>query len=159
MTILPRTARWKKLYSEDPTFRRWFENLARGSENTADLNARTLYRFSKLVKLTPTEIVELAREDRRKVEDLLFDFVTRLKKEGKSPSYIDNYVTCVRSWLLFNDIQLFRKIKIGNTTRTPTIEDERVPTKDELRQILNMPKPMGRCSISLMAFSGLRPQV
>lgn len=79
--------------------------------------------------LTPSEIVEVAREDRRGFENVLLDFVTRLREEGKASSYIENYLTCVRSWLQFNDINLVRKIKIGNTSRTPTIEDEMIPPK------------------------------
>ncbi len=106
--------------------------------------------------LTPSEIVEVAREDRRGFENVLLDFVTRLREEGKASSYIENYLTCVRSWLQFNDINLVRKIKIGNTSRTPTIEDEMIPPK-ELKQILNYAQERGRCSISFMGFSGLRP--
>ena len=144
---------------ENSDFRRWYENLARGSLITAQVNARTLIRFSKLTKLTPTKMVEKAKQDRREFEDLLFDFVTELQNQGKAPSYIAGYIKCVKSWLRFNDIILIRKIKTGNTSRTPTIEDERVPTKPELKQILNYAKERGKCSISLMAFSGLRPQV
>jgi hypothetical protein len=159
VSVLPRVAQWKSLLNEDDDFRRWYENLARGSKNTADLNARTLFRFSKLVGFSPYEIVNKARNNRRRFEDQLFDFVTYLKNDGKAPSYIDNYLTCVKSWLRFNDILLVRKINVGNTARTPTIEDERVPTKAELKQILNLAKARGKCSISFMAFSGLRPQV
>ena len=155
---MPRKARWKHLLEENQDFRRWYENLARGSSNTAELNARTLYRFGRLADLTPSKIVEVAREDRREFENVLLDFVTRLREEGKAPSYIENYLTCVRSWLQFNDVNLVRKIKIGNTNRTPTIEDERIPTKEELKQILNYAQERGRCSISFMGFSGLRPQ-
>ena len=155
---MPRKARWKHLLEENQDFRRWYENLARGSSNTAELNARTLYRFGRLADLTPSKIVEVAREDRREFENVLLDFVTRLREEGKAPSYIENYLTCVRSWLQFNDVNLVRKIKIGNTNRTPTIEDERIPTKEELRQILNYAQERGRCSISFIGFSGLRPQ-
>jgi hypothetical protein len=156
---LPRESGWKHLLEENDDFRRWYENLARGSINTANLNARTLHRLCRLVKLPPSEIVKEARDNRREFENLLFDFVIKLRHEGKAPSYIENYITCVKSWLRFNDIILIRKIKIGNTSRTPTIEDERVPTKDELKQVLNYAKERGRCSISFMAFSGLRPQV
>jgi hypothetical protein len=156
---MPRTAQWKHLLKQDPDFRRWYENLARGSQNTADLNARTLYRFSKLVDMSPSEIIQNAKNDRRGFEDKLFDFVSRLKQEGKTASYIDNYLTCVKSWLQFNDLLLVRKIKVGDTSRTPTIDDERVPTKPELREIFQLAKPRGRCSIALMAFSGVRPQV
>jgi hypothetical protein len=156
---MPRVTGWKHILEENDDFRRWYENLARGSINTANLNARTLYRFNRLVKLSPSEIVKEAKDNRREFENLLFDFVTKLRHEGKAPSYIENYITCVKSWLQFNDITLIRKIKIGNTSRTPTIEDERVPTKNELKQVINYAKERGRCSISFMAFSGLRPQV
>jgi len=103
--------------------------------------------------------VEKAKEDIHQFENMLFDFVSKLEREGKAPSYIDNYITCVKSWLRFNGIILVRKIKVGNTSRTPTIEDERVPQKDELRQILNLSPSRGKVSICLMAFSGVRPQV
>jgi len=96
--------------------------------------------------------------DRRGVEDLLLDFVSRLHREGKAPAYIDNYLKAVRSWLNFHEITLVRRIKIGNRNATPTIEDERVPTRDELRTIFYYARPRARCSIALMAFSGLRPE-
>ncbi len=109
--------------------------------------------------MTPSEMVEAAKYNRREFEDRLFDFVTELQKQGKAPTYIAGYLKCVKSWLRFNDIILVRKIKTGNTSRTPTIEDERVPTREELNQIFNYAKERGRCSIALMAFSGLRPKV
>ena len=85
---MPRQARWKHLLEQNQDFRRWYENLARGSRNTADLNARTLFRFSKLVELSPSEIIADAKEDRRGFEDKLFDFVSTLKQEGKTASYM-----------------------------------------------------------------------
>jgi len=86
------------------------------------------------------------------------DFVTKLHREGYSPGYIENYLKAVRSWLEFNEVKLVRKIKIGNRNATPTIEDERVPTRDELRTIFYYAKPRARCSMALMAFAGLRPE-
>lgn len=153
-----REARWAYLMDENPNFRRWYENLARGSEGTARERARVLYRFLRKHDMTPRSLVQLAREDRRRVEDVLMDFIARLHKKGYSPGYMENYLKAVRSWLEFNEIKLIRRIQIGNRNATPTIEDERVPTKKELRQIMNYASERGRCSISLMAFAGLRPQ-
>lgn len=150
-------ARWAHLLEENPDFRRWYDNLARGSEYTAKDRARTLYRFLEKHDLTAVGLVELARKDRRGVEDLLMDFISKLHSEDYSPGYMANYLKAVKSWLQFNGIRLVRRIKIGNRSRTPTIEEERVPTKAELRQILNYADERGRCSISLMAFAGLRP--
>ena len=134
MPKLARKAKWKQLMEVNPEFRRWHDNLARGSPSTAETNARILFRFSKLVELSPSEIVKAASKDRREFEDLLFDFVTKLQTEGKAPTYIAGYLKCIKSWLRFNDIILVRKIKTGNMSRTPTIEDERVPTRQELKQ-------------------------
>lgn len=155
---LPRKAAWKSLLEENNDFRRWYENLVRGSINTGNLYARTLIRLSKKLETTPSQILDNARADQRGFEDTILDFVTKLEREGKAPSYIDSYLKILKSWLEYNEINLKRKIKVGNLNRTPTIEDERIPTKDELKQILNYAKARGKCSIVLMAFSGLRPE-
>lgn len=87
------------------------------------------------------------------------DYVNYQHSLDRSPGYIANYVKAVKNWLQFNDINLVRRINVGNTGRTPSIEDERVPVKDELKQIIGYAKPRGKASICFMAFSGLRPQV
>lgn len=154
-----RRAQWAYLLEDNPNFKRWYENLSRGSLGTAKERARVLYRFLKFHDLTPQRLLDLAVEDRPQVEDVLMDFVAKLHNDGKSPGYIENYIKAVRSWLKFNGVELVRSINIGNRKETPTISDERVPTKNELRQILNYAGERGRCSIALMAFAGLRPQV
>ncbi|MEM3507275.1 MAG: hypothetical protein QXT31_06455 [Candidatus Bathyarchaeia archaeon] len=50
------------------------------------------------------------------------------------------------------------KVNVRGEHETPTIADERVPSKEELDRILRMATPRVRVSIALMAFSGLRPQ-
>lgn len=155
---MPRVARWAFLLEENPGFRRWYENLARGSEVTAKENARVLYRFLRAHDLTVDGLVDLAREDRREVENLLLDFVAKLYGEGKAPGYIANHVKAVKSWLQFNEVILVRRIKVGDRDHTPSLIDERVPIKDELRTILLYADDRARCCVSFMAFSGLRPQ-
>ena len=153
-----RVARWVHLLDEDEDFRRWYENLARGSEVTANERARVLYRFLRAHDLNPRELVEMAMKDRRNVEDMLSDFVGKLLRDGKSPGYLANYLKAVRSWLNYNEIRLVRRIRIGNRNLTPTIEDERVPIPKELRMILYYASERAKCSIALIAFAGLRPQ-
>ena len=153
-----RAARWAYLLDEDTEFRRWFENLARGSQVTAVERARVLYRFLRAHDMSPQELVDFAKRDRRGVEDILSDFVGKLLKEGKAPGYVENYLKSVRSWLNYNEIRLVRRIKVGNRNLTPTIEDERVPVPKELRTILCYASERAGCSIALIAFAGLRPQ-
>ena len=45
---------------------------------------RVLYRFLKMTGLTHQEFVEMARRDVREVEDLLMDFMAKLRREGKA---------------------------------------------------------------------------
>jgi len=49
-------------------------------------------------------------------------------------------------------------VNIAGEYETPTIANERVPSKEELDRIVRMATPRGRVSIALMAFSGLRPE-
>ena len=76
------------LLKEKPEFRQWYENLARGSEATAKERARILYRFLTHHNMTADGLAVLAKEDRRKVEDIPSDFMGKLNREGKSPRYI-----------------------------------------------------------------------
>jgi len=42
----------------------------------------------------------------------------------------------VKSWLDHSEVRLVRKFKVSNAEATPTLDEERVPNKDELRAIL-----------------------
>jgi hypothetical protein len=104
-------------------------------------------------------LVENAFKNRRAVEDQLEDFVMELHRKGHSPGYISNYIKSVKSWLDFNEIRLVRKIRVGNLQATPTVEDEQVPTQEELRLLFSYAGERAKVSIAFMAFSGIRPQV
>ncbi len=75
------TKRGKMLLDED--VHRWYDNLFRGSPITAEVNLRRLSLFCEIHGLTANTLVEMAKNDKKKVEDLLFDFVTRMEREGK----------------------------------------------------------------------------
>ena len=105
-----------------------------------------------------TILVEAARADGKRAENLVLDFVTKMEREEKSPGYIAGMVKGVRSWLRFNDFELKRRIKIRNPNATPSIEDERIPTQDELKTILIYASERAKTSIAFIAFAGLRPQ-
>ena len=79
-----------------------------------------------------------------------------MERERKSPGYITTMIKGVRSWLRHNDIECKAKIKITNSTATPSIEDERVPTQEELKNALCYASERARVIISLVAMSGLR---
>ena len=153
-----RESKWKHLLVEYPDLGRFYNNLARRSENTANERVRILYRFLTKFNYTPSSLVDDASKDKKKVENILLDFTTELSKDSKAPGYIENYIKAVRTWLSFNGVELKQRINIGNRNEQPTIENERVPTNEELKQILSYADSRGKTSIALMSQSGLRPQ-
>ena len=138
---------------DDSDVRRWYDNLARGSEVTADLYRRRLGNFCDKHSITPRELLSL---NDKELNNLVLDTVTSMESKGFSGGYIETVVKVVRSWLLYNHRDTKARIKIKGARETPTLRDERVPTRDELRQILLSGDKKGRVAAILVAHSGLR---
>lgn len=145
-------------YLTDPHIRRWFSNLARGSPITAEVALRRLGKLSERSGLSPNAMVKSARADLASFQDMLEDVVGKLESERKSPGYILGILKAAKSWLRYNDITVTRKIKISNSTATPTIENEQVPSQEELARILRASPSRVKAAVALMAFADLRPQ-
>jgi hypothetical protein len=143
---------------KDEVFQRWLRNLARGSPITCEVAIRRLGKLCEFLKTDPKGLLDWARRDLMGFQDTLEDFVSKLEAKGRSPGYIQGFLKTVKSWLRYNNITLTRRIKIKNSTATPTIENEKVPSQEELAKILRASPPRVKVAVSLMAFSGLRPQ-
>jgi hypothetical protein len=155
---MPRRGSKYGRYLEDEQVGRWYRNVARGSPITAEVALRRLSKLCELLRMSPREMVEKARGDLARFQDMLEDMVAELEGEGKAPGYIADLMKTIKSWLRYHDVTLTRRIKIKDSTATPTIDGERVPSQDELARILRASPPRVRVAIVLMAFSGLRPQ-
>ncbi len=143
---------------EDEDVRRWYESLRRDSSMTATERLRVLARLCRMMKTSPQGIVEAVREGNG-FTDAFEDFLEAQRRKGRRPGYLANYLKTVRSWLDRFGLDLGRKVKVGNTKATPTLEDEEVPTQQELRDLLMAADLRERVAISFVAFSGLRPHV
>ena len=141
---------------ENPKIRRWFENLKAKSILTATVYRRTLGYYCELEKTTPEQL--LTDMEKLEFRDTFLDFVRRLEKEGKAGSYIVRFKKVLRSWAKFNGIDIKLDVNIANENESPTLDNERVPSKEELSRILRKATSRGRVSISIMAFSGFRPE-
>src|SRR5439155_16052016 len=117
---------------ENATIGRWYRNLARGSEITADVYFRRLGNVCEARKVGPDDLVQMTREARR---DFLTDLVSTMEDGGLTGGYIESTLKALRSWLSFNDVRWELKIKVKGAQATPTLDKERVPTPDELRRI------------------------
>ncbi|MDH5568768.1 MAG: hypothetical protein OEX98_03120 [Nitrosopumilus sp.] len=144
---------------QDDNVRRWYDNTSRGSKLNADIRLRRLNLFCYRTDTTPIKLVKIGKKDVIKIEDMLLDHVSWLESQNYAPNYVEGILKSIKSWLVFNYIELKRKIKIANAGIPVNIQDEQVPTKTQLQSILNVSNPRTRSSISLMAFSGIRPQV
>jgi len=138
---------------EDENVRRWYNNVARGSEVTADVYLRRLGNFCHDLKLTPQRLLKL---NENQLYNTLLDTVSKAEQEGKAGSYIQSTVKAVKSWLLHNRIEIRGKIKVKGAEDTPTLRDERVPTKQELKRIFYAGDEKARVASVLVAHCGLR---
>jgi integrase len=140
----------------DPDLRRWYDNLARGSQATADINLRRLAAFCTSLGVTPAELAGL---DEGSLHKRVLDFVSAEEERGVAGSYIVRTVKAAKSWMLHNGIRVQRPVKVRGANETPSLREERVPTQEELRAILLAGTPRIRVASALIAFSGLRPEV
>ena len=143
----------------NPDVKRWHDNLARSSKITAEVWVRMLGRFCERHHMTPMQLGELAIRDARTAADLLEDHVSAMESEGRSPGYVECHITVVKSWFRHFDVEIRRKIRVTNPHLTPTLRDERVPDGPEMAEIYGRAGMRESVIISLMAKSGLRPEV
>ena len=144
---------------KDPEVKRWYNNVREGSQITADTSIRKLGLFCEFVHKTPKELLKLDEKERN---DLLVDFVSNYRNTGtkeRAGSYIQALIKPVKSWYAFNGKTISRKIKIKGTNTRPSLKNERVPTQEDLKNIFLAGDSRERLACSIMAFSGVRPQV
>ena len=149
---MTRKRKYARLF-DDADVERWYANTARGSMVTADVYLRRLGSFCDHHKITPKELVKMGTKERF---NLLLDFVSMMEEKGHAGSYIQSTLKAVKSWLAHNRIELKGKMKVKGTQDTPTLRDERVPTRKELKKIFLSGDKKARVASVLVAHSGLR---
>jgi len=137
---------------EDDKVRRWYENMARGSQVTADVYLRRLGNFCQQNDTTPSNLLSRSEEE---LYNLLLDTVSAME-ESYAGSYIQSVVKAVKSWLTHNGVEIKRQIKIRGSEDTPSLRDERVPTQDELKKIFLSGDKKTRTASVLVAHTGVR---
>jgi len=141
---------------KDADVKRWYENVARGSQVTADVYLRRLGSFCQHFKKNPKDLTPLSESD---LHAMMLDYVSFMEKSGKTGSYIKSALKAAKSWLAHNGKEVKRKIKIKGSEDTPSLKDERVPTNDELKRIFLSGNKKARVACAMVAHSGLRIEV
>ena len=141
---------------KDDKVKRWYENLKAKSALTASVYLRGLGYYCELEKTKPNEIIQnIAKPD---FKDAFMDFIRKMEKNGYTGSYIARFKRVLRSWSRFNGIDVKLDVNIKGENESPTLDNERVPNKEELSRLLRKATSRGRVSISIMAYAGLRPE-
>jgi hypothetical protein len=141
---------------EDVDVKRWHDNVSRGSSVTADVYLRRLGFFCGIHETSPKKLIALSEVE---VYNLLLDLVSSMEKAGHAGSYTESVFKAIRSWLSHNGKDIRRKIKIRGAGDAPSLKDERVPTKEELRQIFLSGDKKMRVASVFVAHSGVRIEV
>ena len=135
-------------------------NAAIKSPVTRDVYERRLLNFLSHMKMTPEEFVSLAKNDPLGVEKKIISFAFELKKKHErgeiAAGTVHNRVKCVRLLLEMNDILLnWKKIsRILPKARRYALG--RVPTPEEIREILDAADIRGKPLTLLLESSGIR---
>jgi len=140
----------------NPEIKRWFLNMSRGSMITGEVYLRRLGQFCEINNTDPVAITKMTEKE---IANMLMDTVSLLESQRKAGSFIAGIMKSVKSWLSFNGISIKQKIKVKGVDSTPSLKDERIPSREELKKILLSGDKKSRVASSLMAFSGIRPEV
>ncbi|MCL5440157.1 MAG: site-specific integrase [Candidatus Thermoplasmatota archaeon] len=141
---------------EDKDVERWYKNLARGSQATADVRFRGLGRFCDKFGITPGEIL---KKSQKEISDLMMDYVAGLEEDGKAGSYIDSCLKPIKSWLKYNSKAWIGEIKVTNAKIPTTLSGRGIPTQDDLEKILQFGTAASKVCVTLVSQSGLRLEV
>ena len=141
---------------EDLDIDRWHKNVSRGSPVTADVYLRRLGSFCQSQSTNPKKILELNEIE---LYNMLLDLVSAMEKKGHAGSYTESVFKAIRSWLSHNGKDVRRKIKIRGAGDAPSLKDERVPTKEELKRIFLSGDKKARTASVFVAHSGVRIEV
>lgn len=141
---------------EEERVKDWYEKLKRKSLTNSDVSLRNMGLFCERMNLTPSGILELAKK--KKLRMKFREFVNKMESEGKAGSYIVKYKTMLNHWVDFNDINYTITEKVDFANKYRTVSHEKIPDKNQLNKLFQNTTPRGKVAISLLAFSGVRPE-
>lgn len=150
--------RHKKLL-ENVKVRRWYENLEAKSTVTAGVYLRNLGLWLEYLHKDPDSLIEFVKNDFDEFKGQVSDQIRRMERDGIHGASISTSIKPMISFLKFYNVVVKLNLNIKNENRNLKAEKETIPEKYQLRSILLKASKRERVAVSLMAFSGLRPEV
>lgn len=141
---------------KDPDTKEWIETI--DSESARINYQKHLAEYLLYRKSTVQNLIKNFKKDENKEIKNLQAFANQMLKR-LAPGTVANYVAAIKNRMQYDGIPFTRNIKIPNRTYHPTVENEVVPTKDQIITFLRNAKPATQVIISLLAFLGVRFKV
>ncbi len=142
----------------DPLVRAWWEARSLRSRLSADHLLRQLGLVLERLRMSPKEVIELARQRPELLRDRLVKDAARLKSEGRLESYITKFSDGLSAFFRFHHVP-FRDFPALAPIRGASLANERVPTPQEFGRVLDKLSPRGRVIALFLAHAGVRPAV
>jgi len=112
-----------------------------------------IYRKSTIQKL----VTSFKKDENKEIKNVQ-SFANQMLKRLVGGT-VANYVSAIKSRMQYDSIPFTRNIKILNRTHHPTVENEVIPTKDQIISFLRNGKHATQVIIALIAFTGFRFKV
>ena len=140
------------------TVSEFLDRMGRRSECTRAAYGSGLSSFAKYLEVeSADDLVSKFKSDPSEVYRALDKFACWLGGNGAAPKTIWSYVGAVKSWLENEDISLDKsKLRRIQLPARVEISVDRIPTRQELRNLIINAPPLTRALIALLASSGLR---
>ena len=142
-----------------PEVKTWHEGRALSSRLSADNDLRKLGLMLYRMELDPTTLVETAKKDPEKLQAVLIEYASKLKRNGRGDAHITKTFVALRNFLRFRKVEFDSFPKLKAPGATTTLARERVPTPEELGSVLEKLPLRSRVAALFMAHAGVRPAV
>ena len=128
------------------------------SPSTKESYEKKLRLFLRFAGMNPDEVIELAKNRPKVLEQLLMQFIHCLKGRGLSGSTIRQHIQAVKHLLVMNDLgTAINWDKLSKMMpKARKIGMDRAPTKEEIRKLLEYADVRLRALILLLCSSGIR---
>jgi hypothetical protein len=143
---------------EDPLVQSWWEERSLRSRLSADTYLRHIGLFVERLELPPPALLELARKRPEKLRDRLVQYAAEQKRAGRLESYISKSFEGLSSFFKHHRVRFDEFPKLS-PIRGASLSKERVPTQQELGQVLERLSQRGRVTALFLAHTGVRPGV
>jgi hypothetical protein len=130
------------------------------SPNTRDPYERRLISFLKMMNITPKDFIDLAKSDPSSTERKIISFISvqnsRAKRGEITSGTVSNSLKAIRLLLEMNDVSLnWKKIR-RVLPRARRYALDRIPTVNEIQEIVEAADLRGKALTLVLASSGVR---